>query len=314
MVKIAFHDNILCERGTTVSLYDYAFYNKHYLKNESIIIYQNSDKNVEEVIKKFNKEFTLYSYDDWKSVDYILQTEKCDILYMQKSGEYDYKKSSYCKNIIHCVFNTQDYSNTIFGKISDSFGDNCNTVPYMVNIPNINTNIREFLNIPENAFVFGRYGGYDQFDIEYVHNTIDILSELYPDIYFLFANTQKFCKPKNNIIHLEKIINLEKKTEFINSCDVMIHARKMGETFGASIAEFSSRNKPILTCNSGDKAHLDILKNNCFIYNDAVSLYNIMIYLSNNRLGLLEKNWNMYDYYNPKNIMDIFDKQFIKKL
>ena len=36
MVKIAFHDNQLCERGTTVSLYDYAYYNKHYLGNESI--------------------------------------------------------------------------------------------------------------------------------------------------------------------------------------------------------------------------------------------------------------------------------------
>ena len=43
MVKIAFHDNQLCERGTTVSLYDYAYYNKHYLKNESIIMFQGND-------------------------------------------------------------------------------------------------------------------------------------------------------------------------------------------------------------------------------------------------------------------------------
>ena len=31
MVKIAFHENCLCERGTTVSLYDYAYYNKLHL-------------------------------------------------------------------------------------------------------------------------------------------------------------------------------------------------------------------------------------------------------------------------------------------
>jgi len=54
MVKIAFHDNQLCERGTTVSLYDYAYYNKHYLGNESIIMYYGNDhRNVPEVIEKF---------------------------------------------------------------------------------------------------------------------------------------------------------------------------------------------------------------------------------------------------------------------
>ena len=36
MVKIAFHDNCLCERGTTTALYDYAYYNKHYLNRLSI--------------------------------------------------------------------------------------------------------------------------------------------------------------------------------------------------------------------------------------------------------------------------------------
>ena len=29
MVKLAFHDNCLCERGTTISVYDYAYYNKY---------------------------------------------------------------------------------------------------------------------------------------------------------------------------------------------------------------------------------------------------------------------------------------------
>ena len=40
-IKIAFHDNQLCERGTTVSLYDYAYYNKYYYNtyyNKLIII------------------------------------------------------------------------------------------------------------------------------------------------------------------------------------------------------------------------------------------------------------------------------------
>ena len=39
MVKIAFWDNCLNERGTTLAIYDYAYYNKKILGNESIIMY-----------------------------------------------------------------------------------------------------------------------------------------------------------------------------------------------------------------------------------------------------------------------------------
>ena len=71
-----------------------------------------------------------------------------------------------------------------------------------------------------------------------------------------------------NIIHLEKIINLENKVKFINTCDAMIHARTEGETFGLSIGEFSIKNKPIITTNSGDCNHLQILKNKCILYSN----------------------------------------------
>ena len=64
MVKIAFHDNQLCERGTTISLYDYELYNRTILGNESIIFYDGLDKrNVPEVIEKFKKEFKLFPYN-----------------------------------------------------------------------------------------------------------------------------------------------------------------------------------------------------------------------------------------------------------
>ena len=123
MVKIAFHDNCLCERGTTISLYDYAYYNKHYLGNESIIMYIGNDKrNVSEVLDKFKKEFVLRPYIDWsKEADHILKEEGCDILYMQKAGEWDGKNTSVCKSIIHCVFNTQYKHGDVYGRISNCF-------------------------------------------------------------------------------------------------------------------------------------------------------------------------------------------------
>ena len=67
-MKIAFHDNQLCERGTTISLYDYAYFNKYYLGNESVIMYYGSDhRNVPKVINKFSKEFKLLPYENWNN-------------------------------------------------------------------------------------------------------------------------------------------------------------------------------------------------------------------------------------------------------
>ena len=314
MVKIAFHDNQLCERGTTVSLYDYAYYNKHYLGNESIIMYYGNDhRNVPEVIEKFKKEFTLRPYMDWnKDANNILKEEKCDILYMQKAGEWDGKMSSVCKNIIHCVFNTIKQHGDVYGKISNCFGAPHPVVNYMVNLPNVDTNMRNELNIPEDAVVFGRHGGICQFDIKYVYPVIDNLTDEYPNIYFLLVNTRKFCKEKKNIIHLDKIIDLEKKVEFINSCDAMIHARNMGETFGAAVSEFSWRNKPVITCVKGDRAHIDILKDKCFIYKDSETLRNIFLDIYKNNEELKKKDWNAYKDYSPEKIMDKFNELFIQ--
>ena len=252
MVKIAFHDNQLGERGTTVAVFDYAYYNKHILGNESIIMYDGTDKrNVKDVIKKFGKEFKLRPYGNWnKDANRILTEENCDILYMQKAGGWDGKIAhpSVCKTIIHCVFVTNCPHGNVYGRISNYFGDNkWPVVNYMVNLPDVKGDMRKELNIPEDAIVFGRHGGLDQFDIPNVHMAIDKITDENPNLYFFLVNTKKFCKDKKNIIHYGKIIDLEKKTKFINSCDAMIHARKGGETFGSAIAEFSIKNKPIIT-------------------------------------------------------------------
>lgn len=314
MVKIAFHDNCLTERGTTISLFDYAYYNIKLLGNESIIMYDGTDKrNVPAVIEKFKKEFKLCPYTNWNEVDNILEKEKVDILYLQKAGEWDGKMAAFKKNIVHCVFNTSNTHGNVYGKISSCFGrPNLPVVNYMVNLPTLDDNLREQLNIPVDAVVFGRHGGTGQFNIKFVYPVIDKLTDDNKNIYFVFVNTDKFCKKKNNIIHLNKIIDLEEKTKFINTCDAMIHAREMGETFGAAVSEFSIRNKPVITCNSGDRAHLDILKEKCFIYHDPSSLLTIFNHIFNNINEIRTKDWNAYVDYTPENIMKEFNAKFIQ--
>ncbi len=316
MVKIAFHDNQLCERGTTISLFDYAYYNRTILGNESIILYDGKDKrNVEEVIEKFKKEFKIFPYNNWSEVDEILQREKINIIYLQKAGEWDGKmsKANNIKNIIHCVFNTDFPHGNVYGRISGCFGNNhFPVVNYMVNLPDINENMRKELNIPDEAIVYGRHGGMTEFNIKYVYPVIDKLTDENKNVYFIFVNTAVFCKTKANIIHLDKIIDLNDKVRFINSCDAMIHARDMGETFGAAVSEFSVRNKPIITCRTGDIEHINILKDKCFVYNDANTLAFIFCYFIKNIHEIKKKDWNAYSKYTPENIMNEFNEKFIK--
>ena len=174
MVKIAFHDNQLCERGTTVSLYDYAYYNKHLLGNESIIMYDGNDhRNVKEVIEKFSKEFQLHPYTNWKSeANNILKRENCDILYMIKAGGWDGKiaANEVCKTVIHCVFQCNSPHGDVYASIApwvDYNNGRFPFVPHIINLPNHNENMKEELNIPQDALVFGRFGGFKQFDIKY---------------------------------------------------------------------------------------------------------------------------------------------------
>jgi len=94
----------------------------------------------------------------------------------------------------------------------------------------------------------------------------------------------------------------------------MIHARQMGETFGAAVSEFSMRNKPIITCIGSDNAHINILKDKCFIYNDPNSLYNIFKHIISNISEIRNKDWNQYKNYTPEKIMDKFNELFIQPI
>lgn len=311
MVKIAFWDNFLGERGTTVALYDYAYYNKTILGNESIIIYNSSLKSCDDVVHKFKKEFEVYGIPDFSLADSILISTKCDMLYIIKSGEYDGKISNVVKTCVHCVFNCSQPHGHAYASISPwVYGNNGRIpfVPHMISLPEHDRNLRQRLNIPENAMVYGRYGGYEQFDLPFVHKTVYQVALQYPSIYFLFANTKPFCNPLPNIIHLDKIIDLDRKVEFINTCDAMLWGRSDGETFGIAIGEFSIKNKPVICTNIGYPAHIHLLKNKAIWYTPD-NLYTILTTLTKEVIA--GKDWNAYSLFTPEKVMSIFKRIFI---
>jgi hypothetical protein len=124
-------------------------------------------------------------------------------------------------------------------------------------------------------------------------------------------NTHEFYKHPR-IIYLDRTTDLIFKTKFINTCDAMIHARAEGETFGLSIAEFSSKNKPVITCPSGDLEHIRILGDKALLYRSKDELLKIF----NNIKNIIKNNddWNAYKQYTPENVMRLFNELIFSKV
>jgi hypothetical protein len=312
-MNVAFWDNQLCERGTTVSLYDYAFYNQSILKNTSFIFYdKNSQYNKMDVIDKFNQRFIVHGVDNFNEVDNYIKQFNITHIYIIKYGHNDGKTSLIAKNCIHCVFDCTQPHGYVYASISSSvYGNNGKypVVPHMINLPSHSDNMRQKLNIPKSAIVFGGYGGCYSFSIQFVQSVVYNIAKNNPNIYFLFANFHQFCPDLPNIIHLPMIISLDDKVKFINTTDAMLWARQEGETFGIAIGEFSTKNKPIIAMKIGDLAHAKLLGDNALWYHDTNSLINIL--LNFNPEIERTKDWNAYKDYSPEKVMDIFKNVFL---
>jgi hypothetical protein len=246
---VGFLSNKLTLRGTEIAMYDYADFNETLLNNKSIIITRdyNVIKNQFDVsldaYVKFKSRFQIEYYHNQNSIDIIVEKYKITHLYIIKAGTFDGLISNKCKNLIHCVFNTSNPHGQIYSAISSDvnrlFNTNYPVVPHMIRNFDTDENLRSELSIPLESVVFGRYGGLETFDLDFVHNAIKKILEIRLDIYFIFMNTHIFYEHPH-IIYLSGTTNMETKRKFINTSDALLHARKDGESFGLTCGEFGT--------------------------------------------------------------------------
>ena len=313
-MNIAFWDNCLCERGTTVALYDYAYYNEILLKNKSFIFYdKNRKENNNKIIEKFKNNFIVHETNGFDEVDKYILKYKITHIYIIKSGDRDDNRiSKVAKNCIHCVFTCRQPHGEVYSSIAPHVNENNGkypVVPHMINLPKHDKNIKKELNIPDNAIVFGGYGGQDNFNITFVRELVYEIAKANKNIYFLFANFWKFCPNLPNIIHLPMISDLNDKVKFINTCDAMLWARSDGEVMSLAMGEFSIKNKPIICKNIGYPGHVHLLKDKAIWYNNKHDLRNII--LNFNPIVECQKDWNAYKNYTPEKVMKIFKDVYL---
>lgn len=331
MKRVAFFTTHMNEMGTETATYDYAYHNQKTLGNVSIIFYiKNRPTEVHSphifnrVLNKYQTHFEVIALDRFEDIHQILLDKKVDAFYVLKGGELDEYQTTACKCCIHCVWGAH-----LGTKHGDAYADinafsssrtGSPYVPHMVNLPDSTLDMRDVLGIPKDAIVFGGYGAPNSLDLEIAYDAIYNVAKNNPHIYFLFANgnIKKFPEALDNVIHLDAIIDLEEKAKFINTIDVMVHGRSLGETFGLAIAEFSSKNKPVITAShrhiykgevEGATIHLKILGDRAILYDTQAELEHIL--QNFDRQVAKSMDWNCYTDYEPEKVMKLFKEVFL---
>ncbi len=303
-MNILFHSNQLGIRGTEVALYDYAHFNETLLGNLSYIAAPaNSDITA---LDKFRARFgdRVILYNDFND----LQTLPLEAAYFIKAGFNDGLLIPNIKNIVHVVFQHYDPHGDKYVYIAEWLTNKMSNgrnqfLPHIIKMEDHEEDYREFLNIPKDAIVFGRHGGYDEFNYEFTYEPIIQTAINNKNKYFIFMNTRPFSSGISNIIYIDSNHDVSVKRAFINTCDAMIHGRKKGEVFSLSMGEFLYCNKPVVTTTMGEDAgHIHMLKDKGFYYTNANELFAI--------INSLEKKdykvKTLVDPYTPEAVMAKF--------
>jgi hypothetical protein len=305
MKTVLFFDPNLNERGTSIATYDYAHYNETVLGNKSIITSLNTSEL--KSFDKFNSRFETHIFDSFTQI----QKFPCDYFYSLKYGFNDNMLHHDAKNLVHVVFPSYEPHGDVYAYVSkwlaENHGGESPYVSHMVNLPEVESNFKEFFNIKD-QLVIGWYGG-NNFEIPFAKQSVIDVALKRKDIVFLFMNQDSFCN-LSNVIFIEGTTDQEQKVAFINTCDIMIHARERGETFGLAVAEFSSKNKPIITYSlSPERNHIEILQDKGIYYSTYEELFNILSNIQHS--DIINQEWNCYQDFTPEKIIQQFNQIFL---
>ena len=318
---IALYVSSFNERGVTGSTIDYASAIKKYLNYDAVLLYErNNPFNSAKKIQQASREFDVIAVDSPLEIDDVLEKIDASLLYTQRSGFVERPYSKTIPTMVHAVFaqNLLQVHGSSYAFISEWLSAHCSfgmvpTVPLIVKEVNISNifDLRKRLGIPTQATVISSLGGSTSFDIQFVRDCVREIAEACPDTYFLFMNYGRFCELPN-VIFLEKCFDQAEKDSFVYASDVMLHGRRLGETFGLACAEYSRQFKPILSyAHSKDRHHHYLLGNSIHLYSNKAELIHL-IELSR-QSKLLTPNPGAYGdgRYSEERCMHLFEKHLI---
>jgi len=287
--RILFHDNQIGERGTTQSVLDYARAIRAYGHAVALSYCVSAIGNNSDMLELVGQEFEIFGYkNDSEIIDIA---SDFDAVYFQKAGHNDGKNAGPVHTVIHSVFQNFEPHGNYYGYISPWLANHmrryvhrprqilggsikkgkvakasgCENalsfdhISLICEMPSATGSLRAELDIPDDAFVILRYGGFDTFDIPFVQNLIPELLTANPNWYFLGVNTDRFSDHPRVIYH-PKILDKQVKANLLASSNVFLNARLSGESFGLANAEALQLGIPVLAWAGGhDQNHAEML-------------------------------------------------------
>lgn len=260
----------------------------------------------------FRSRFFVVFKGRQESLDDIARRYGLDLVYVSKWGVQDDLITLAVPCIVHAIFDCRTPHGDAYVAISEHMrrkcDATCDVLPFCPQLLPPTRSLRRDLGIPDDAFVFGRHGGYDQFDIAYAQRAVADLAQSDAHVFFLFMNTRQFMPSSPRVVFMPGESGLQARSDFVHACDAMLHARSDGETFGLSCAEFSLANKPVITTSSGDQAHVTILGPRVFVASGVSEYLAHMRTVVRLKAGGSQLRWDAYKRFDRASLASKFSQ------
>ena len=291
------HDNAINERGTTAAIESYAEILLEQGWSVDIAFKGDNPHNVPEVMDRIGNKCQLVPYLDFNEIRQM--QSNYDVAYFIKSGENDGTEFDKTPSLIHAVFQNYDPHGASYVYNSDWLAkkmqfrrflpsslykgylgkwNGClnardfDFLPHVCNVKNVVPNRNLLSGIDDDSFVVLRYGGWDSFDNAWVQDELLNFVEQHKNAVALMVNTKPFCSHKR-IRFLQKFTNPLERDHLLAACDVFIHARNQGESFGLSLVEAMQANKQVLSWSGGkDQNHVELLRSSGALFANKLEL------------------------------------------
>ncbi len=313
-MRVSFDGGRLNERGVAVAMFDYALHARALLGVEPIILHDVSDPPDPAHVERFSRAFATFAYSNEDEMQRLIARERIDVAYFLKIGRRKAPLSKSSRTAVHEVFgffhphgDSYAYVSTWLAKAMT--GGRYPAVPHIVDLPAPRASLRAELGLPAEAFVVGRHGATNQFNVPFVAKAIEAALAKRKNLWFLMLNTDRFSDHER-IIHLPGVAERQRIADFVGACDAGLNARRVGETFGLSIAEYLSQDKPALVWEGGrDRNHLELVEDARFRYRTREDLTRQLIELEPNReVGAFRAR---VEAFAPDRVMRAFEAAFL---
>jgi glycosyltransferase involved in cell wall biosynthesis len=288
MARLLFHSDEISERGTTTSIVGYM---EALIKEGHEITWavQSSNANNQLVMQEYSEKFDILIYDQFERFSHTAK-KHYDWAYFMKKGLNDGRFFSTIPTNIHSVFKYYQPHGDTYAYISQWLARsssrlaipllpaklknripnpflNLEWVPYGVDLAQSTESLRSAWGIPVEARLILRYGGKSTFDIPWVLDEISWQLDNDKNTFFVGVNTDQFIDHPRALF-LPAIISTTEKANMLASADLVLHARRQGESFGMVILEAMQAGKPILAWRGGwDRNHTQLLPDECLYRN-----------------------------------------------